>query len=433
MKQKHTRKGGTPLLQLKTRIFLFSVILLFATTGMAQVFEPDSLETTDSITEAEYSFVNYEADTIKNARLLTNFFSKLLKLENGDTSQINIVHIGDSHIQADFITREVRKNLQLRFGNAGRGLVFPLRVTGTNEPADYRSASGAVWSVTRINSQMRNPEPGIAGISMQTQQSGDFFELTTFNHDDLDYSFNQVVLIHSKDSLQYDCRISSSPEKQGYLMSALPADPGDCITIVPFLHSTNFVRIQTEATELNQQSATINGIILQNSKPGIMYHSIGINGAHFSDYNQSPLFFRQLQLLKPDLIIISLGTNEGANVKITEDEVVTEVIKMVQNIKAAAPSTGLLLTTPADDYFRKKYKNPYLESVQRSLLKCAEMEQLATWDLYSVTGGFGSCIQWRSAGLLQRDGIHYNKPGYSLQGQLLYNALIDSYLKYAAD
>lgn len=408
--------------------FIGLIVILFISLG-ARGQETDA----DTLSSAEFPFINYNADTLMNAKQLLPFFNKLLKLENGDTNRISILHIGDSHIQADFLTREIRKNLQLRFGNAGRGLVFPLRVAGTNEPLDYRSSTNTNWTVAKINSQNRLPDPGISGISMLSGESGAYFDLTTFNHDDLDYAFDQVTLIHAKDSLQFDCRITDSASRFGYLMSAGAFETGDCKTWVPFGHPTNFVRIQAEQTEAVQSSIIINGVILQNSKPGILYHSVGINGAHFSDYNNSPVFYRQLKVLKPDLIIISLGTNEGANIKVTVDEIIASVAAMLQKIRSVNPETCILIATPADDYFRRKYKNPYLEAVQRALLQTADQEGVACWDMYGITGGFGSCAEWRKASMMQRDGVHFNKQGYALQGDLLYKALIDSYLKYAAD
>ncbi len=387
----------------------------------------------DTLGAVEFSFINYEADTLINATHLVPFFEKLLKLENGDTNQVSILHIGDSHIQADFLTREVRKDFQQKFGNAGRGLVFPLRVAGTNEPNDYRSSTNAGWTVAKINSANRYPEPGISGIAMSANQTGVYFDITTLNHDDLDYAFDQVTLIHTKDSLQFDCRFTDSPPKFGYLMSASPIEPGEITTSVRFEHPTNYVRIQAEQTEVGQSSATVNGLVLTNNKPGILYNSVGINGAHFSDYNNSPLFYAQLKVLKPDLVIVSLGTNEGANIKVTVDEVIASVTLMVQSIKSVNPGTCILIATPADDYFRKKYKNPYLEAVQRALKQSAEQEHVACWDMYGISGGFGSCSEWKKAAMIQKDGVHYNKQGYTLQGSLLFKALIDSYLRYAAD
>jgi lysophospholipase L1-like esterase len=415
------------LLSMRNKI-LTLITLFFISLGLkGQVTE------TDTLGVVEFPFINYEGDTLINAEYLVPFFNKLLNLENGDSSRISILHIGDSHIQADFLTREVRKSLQLRFGNAGRGLVFPLRVAGTNEPADYRSSTNVGWAVAKINSPNQVPEPGICGISMCSEETGGFFDITTSNHDDLDYAFDQVTLIHTKDSLQFDCRFTDSPSKFGYLMSARPLEPDEISTSVQFQQPTNYVRIQAEQTEAGQSSITINGLILQNNLPGILYNSVGINGAHFSDYNNSPLFYRQLKVLKPDLVIISLGTNEGANIKVTEDEIIASASAMIQSIRLVNPESCILIATPTDDYYRKKYKNPYLEAVQRALIKSADIEHVACWDLYNITGGFGSCTEWRKASLMQSDGVHFNKQGYTVQGSLLYKALIDSYLRYAAD
>jgi lysophospholipase L1-like esterase len=215
-------------------------------------------------------------------------------------------------------------------------------------------------------------------------------------------------------------------------MSAEAMEPGDCSTRVPFLHPSNFVRIQAEQTENNQNSVTLNGVILQNSLPGILYHSVGINGAHYSDYNSSPQFFRQMKMLKPDLVIISMGTNEGANTKVTMDEIIAQVTTTVQSIRAVNPATCILITTPTDDYLKKKYKNPYLEAVQRAIVQSASQQGVACWDLYNITGGFGSCAEWRKAALMQRDGVHFTKTGYLVQGDLLFKALIYGYQKYAA-
>jgi len=432
MKLINTRKGGKPLLRYLNKFIVTLLVLCSFTGAFAQVVEPDSLSFESGDSLAEYPFINFEADTILNGAHLYPFLTKLINLENGDSTRVSILHIGDSHIQADFITRVVRKNFQLRFGNAGRGLVFPLRVAGTNEPADYRSSSNGEWTTTKINSQVKYIEPGISGISMMSDTPGTSFDIRTFNHDDLDYSFNEVTLIHSKDSIQYDCRFTDDAAKFGYLMSAQPMEGEMYTTSVQFGHATNYVQIQAEQTEISQKSTIVNGVVLKNNCPGVLYHSVGINGAHYADYNSSPLFFKQIQLLKPDLVILSLGTNEGANIKISEAEMMNSVISMVQKVKSAVPGVNILITTPADDYFRKKYKNPYLETVQRALIKSAENEKVACWDLYSISGGYGSCVEWRKAAMLQRDGVHFNKQGYTLQGLLLYNALIDSFTRYAA-
>jgi hypothetical protein len=83
-------------------IFCFILIFGFSLVTKGQVVVSDSISEVDTLSNTEYSFINYDADTLISGNLLTPFFNKLLKLEDGDTNQINILHIGDSHIQADF-------------------------------------------------------------------------------------------------------------------------------------------------------------------------------------------------------------------------------------------------------------------------------------------------------------------------------------------
>ena len=64
-------------------------------------------------------------------------------------------------------------------------------------------------------------------------------------------------------------------------------------------------------------------------------------------------------------VVGSKETNEGVNIKVTEEEIVASVSAMVQSIRLVNPETCIMIATPADNYFRKKYKNPYQEAVQR--------------------------------------------------------------------
>ena len=64
---------------------------------------------------------------IYNAKALNDFFHKLEKNEDQKNQKINIVHIGDSHIQGDLMTNEIRKKLQQRFVCIICGL--PMKIT----------------------------------------------------------------------------------------------------------------------------------------------------------------------------------------------------------------------------------------------------------------------------------------------------------------
>ncbi|MGZ5243917.1 MAG: hypothetical protein ACXWW0_08480, partial [Bacteroidia bacterium] len=89
----------------------------------------------------KYSFIKYDENELfmpEEARINT-FFGKLAHLVSVGDKQINIVHIGDSHIQADFFSNRMRQMFQSYFigGNGGRGFVFPYTMARTNNPSNY--------------------------------------------------------------------------------------------------------------------------------------------------------------------------------------------------------------------------------------------------------------------------------------------------------
>ncbi len=114
------------------KMIIFFCCLFFSANDKTQ--KTDSLPTTKSMIHKVDSITvdSVSDDQIYNAKVLKDFFEKLKENENSRDQKINIVHIGDSHIQSDLMTNEVRKKLQQQFGNGGRGLVFPYQLAKTN-------------------------------------------------------------------------------------------------------------------------------------------------------------------------------------------------------------------------------------------------------------------------------------------------------------
>jgi hypothetical protein len=45
-------------------------------------------------------------------------------------------------------------------------------------------------------------------------------------------------------------------------------------------------------------------------------------------------------------------------------------------------------------------------------------------------GGYRSMLRWQKEGLASKDKVHFTNRGYTLLGQLMYDALNTSYLNY---
>jgi hypothetical protein len=391
-------------------LFIFTVLIVATSNTSAEGL-------------SKYPFVNLTEIRVNNDSALIVFFAKLAKLQKNElNSKINIVHIGDSHIQGDFLTGETRKLFQQNFGNGGRGLIFPYRLAGSYESNDFHSASDNLWSRAAIISSKRVFEPGLSGLSIRPIDSKASLTLTTNNHDTLDYSFDNIKLIcRNNDSARVQTSFSDSKNDINKLVLVEKDNSYD----VELGSSTNQIRFTTN------QKLTIDGFVLEKNLPGILYHVIGVTGAHYANYSHAPVFFEQLSVLKPDVILISQGTNEGVNTSITKAGLIIQIEKMVHNIQHSNPGIPVVLVTPFDSYFKKNTFNKYLGIVRSAVLEVAQRNNLAYIDCYQITGGWGSAKYWRKYELLRPDGIHYTKQGYALQGEIIYHAFINSYLKYA--
>lgn len=176
------------------------------------------------------------------------------------------------------------------------------------------------------------------------------------------------------------------------------------------------------------------GISLETGAPGVAYQVFGINGATAQKFC-NPESISRIASLKPDLVIISFGTNEGNTRRYNATQHRNQLDMLMRMLKESCPSTTFLLTTPPGAYIRYRgtfSENGNTEKVADVITGYADEHGYAYWDLYDISGGKeNACRNWYQNKLMQRDRIHFTKYGYELMGELLFQALIKSYNAYA--
>lgn len=372
---------------------------------------------------------------------LESFFHELDELMLRKDTVVSIVHLGDSHIQAGFLTGQVMRRLQEVFGNAGRGWVGPLKLSKVNEPNDYYINSVVrEWTVGRCIQQNPKAPVGIGGFGIQTVSPSVNFDVMIGPVNGAGYSFNQAVI--------YRCEKSMPMLPAGMLKDSIRTSlstkncvPGiladtfyiSCLTDTLQLQSTRRKQGTDSLLPASSFTNTYFGFKLTNGGPGLLYHSIGINGAMFVNYTDRT-YLEQLKALQPSLLIISMGTNETFGRRFNKPEFKEQVKTFISLVKEVLPNTSIILTTPAECYKRVTVnkKRSYIrhENIEKAadvITEVAREEGVACWDLFTMTGGKGSYRNWFDKKLMGRDRIHFTKEGYWEQGELLYRAFIKSY------
>ena len=378
------------------------------------------------------------------AAVWRRFFAELDSLRAGKDTVISIVQLGDSHIQAGHFSGQVMREFHRVFGNAGRGWIAPFKLGKSNEPDDYFIKSDIKdWICGKCIQHERKTPIGIGGIGIRSFTSSIHWDVIITPVNGAGYAFNRAILYRGDKAMPFlptgrsksDVRLASA---NSLCALGVMADTLYCNQLVDtlFLQSS---RRKVDSGELLPASTFKNlyyGLSLTNGSPGILYHGIGVNGAMFTHYTDTA-YVKQLALLQPALLIISLGTNETFGRRFQSEEFEGQVKQFLVMVKRYLPETAILLTTPPECYKRiwvnKKRqftRNTQTEVAASTLRKVAKEEGVACWDLFQTTGGKQSCKRWLNQHLLGRDRIHFTREGYHEQGLLLFRALMQAFNQF---
>lgn len=464
------------------------LVLSFTLFGYCQEKKPTQISQ-DSIfakeVEADFTEIDVATNSIGNSVMLTTFYDKLYQLETQKKGKINIVHIGDSHVQADLFTAKIRRELQSVFGNGGFGFTFPYSVAKTNNSAPVRyTARGNFESFRNMKADLSKPV-GLSGMSFETTNSNFTINLSI---QDKAYFFNTLKIVTPKNAQSFAVSLAGKNtviERQIPQSVSYKIKNGDVLGSIAnkynvslaalkkanglksnMIHPGKILKIPTQGTqsksivtyepiaislenaadhyEFNSEiplekiaivghkdakDYALNGIILENNEPGIIYHSIGVNGAKGMDFNKFPLFYEQLPTLQPDLVVISLGTNESFD-KQTKEVYFEEITKMITGIRENTPNAAILVMTAPPSVLYRKFQNTYIEEYAELLQENTTVLNYATYDLLAILGGNKGTPKNAAKGYLASDKVHYTKIGYEKQAELFVTGFMHSYENY---
>lgn len=399
----------------------------------------------DTVTLPPLSYsIGQKQDSVRFAVALQSFFAGLDSLRAGKDTVLTVVHLGDSHIQAGYYSGKMMRLMQAEFGNAGRGWVAPFKLGRLNEPDDYFITSTVrEWTMGRSTQVKKRTPLGPGGIGIRSTSPSINLNVYMAPQNGAGYSFNQAIFYRGEKAMPM-LPTGRLKDSVGVSLASVPAADGvladtfrlSFLSDTLLLHSTRRKQGTDQLLPASSFNNVYYGFSLTNGKPGILYHSIGVNGAMYVNYTDET-FIRRLALLRPALLIVSLGTNETFGTRFNRAEFGRQARAFVLLVKTYMPDAAVLLTTPPECY-RRRYvnkkrtyvRNANTQLAAQTLVEVAREEGLACWDLFAATGGKGSCVDWQEEKLMRKDRIHFTKEGYREQGTLLYRALMQTYNKH---
>ena len=243
------------------------------------------------------------------------------------------------------------------------------------------------------------------------------------------YDFNKVYLLGHCDSgaMRPMLKIQDSVVIEGVYDSAKRAYSFD----LPF-YADAFTLYFEEQDSL-WGTFCLRGFWLDNGLPGISYVDIGVNSASVPSYLRCKYLENDLTFVKPDLCIFSIWINDASGTDFDTTFFQNNYKELIRRIRSVSPDCAILFTTN-NDSFRKVGKRYYNNEngllAQQAFYSLSTYYKTGVWDLFSFMGGLNSMKIWEEKGLAQRDKVHFTSQGYSLIGDLIYNAFVAEYINY---
>jgi len=388
---------------------------------------------------------------------LSRFYTALAQLESGKRDRpVVVLHLGDSHIAADRFSGDLRQQLQQRFGDAGRGLVQPGKAFKYFNARGVSTRQSGGWNAA--NSFYNAPGPfSLTGIRLETASAGETLKLVVEKpgrQQEIEIEFlagpkaGSVELNVGGKVQTLDLR---APKRQ----------------IRRFKVNAGTVSLKT----LDARPVAVLGWSSQLPKPGLRYVSFGLPGASADVMARwSPaLITAEMKSLKPDLIILGYGTNEGfkddlnpVNYQRRYEALAGRLKKMANNpsllVLGAPDSTRLLkyarkqgvelsckqlspqevaqystLVAQKSDQLARWHAPPGLARVRNALKRAAKNMKAAYWDWSTVMGGTCGTYRWAQAKppLAYGDNVHFTDAGSKRAATALYKYLMKGYGQFS--
>ena len=378
----------------------------------------------------EYNFLNDSINYFEyyNSDALSQFFEAL---KNADQKKVKVLHVGDSHVQADIGANYIRNYLQHIFGFGGRGAVFPYAAAATHAGHDYYTSSTGKWTRARDIDLKPALPLGVSGITIRTSDTSATFTLKFLAE-------RAQIKEHCK-RMKLFCARGDSCFSMSYKI-----DDGHWTEINALKDSLNrsyidvilnnapltTLKFKFRKENAFQNFAEIYGLSLESiENKGILYNSVGINGARVEAVLKMDLFEPQMAIYDPDLVVIDLIANDLAFGDFDEKRVRSDLDKVIDRIRNYKPECSILLAGMQDAYVHKRnVVNAQIYS--RFLRRYCKEKQVAFYDYFSAAGGRYVMKKWRTAKLVTNDMCHLTVDGYRLKGKLFSNALLRAYNHY---
>jgi lysophospholipase L1-like esterase len=334
---------------------------------------------------------------------LDHLYEALARTERHEPGAITrVTHYGDSPTTADLITGDIRAMLQARFGDAGHGFVLLAKPWAWYQHRGAR-LGGSGWEIFPVTRfEIKDGFYGLGGVNF----TGGASASTRIHLDDRGQSHFDLYFLREPGGGTVE--VSAN----GAAVASVPtagdkAFPGFASFDVPGGASS---------LELKPDGPVrLFGITTEKPDPGVVYDSIGLNGASITVLSRrfnAAHWTAELQHRHPDLVTINYGTNEAGSAPFIDKQYEKELREAIRRVRAALPDSSILVMSPMD---RGHLTGPGDIETMDTIPRIVDTQRRVAadtgcgfFDTYAAMGGAGTMSRWYNSQprLVYADFIH---------------------------
>lgn len=321
--------------------------------------------------------------------------------------------IGDSYIEGDIMTMNLRENLQNRFGGKGIGYVPAFTELTGFRTSVKQSCDG--WIRHEIRTDAPDDKKILQGEYYSSNGSGNSRFKGVSSPARLDSWDRTSVVCLAPGGGEITLSTDSSTQ-------TFPLDASNIVRSFSLNGSTSSASIKASV------GVNVMGVYLDGNT-GVAVDNMSLRGYSGRTHrNLSKERAREIrEFIDYDLIIVEYGTN-ALSTQQKEYGGYSEILKGVINrIKECYPNSDILLLGIGD---RGQKSGTDVKSIPTATnmvdaqRKAARDAGVMFWDTRQAMGGENSVVAWREKGMINPDYVHLNSKGGKEIARLLTNAII---------
>ena len=369
----------------------------------------------EDIRPTSASIVDFEDfDTLATTR----FDTFISKLANGE--DVRIAFMGDSFVEGDIVTCDLREELQSRFGGRGAGFIPADIPFATVRKSIKRTSSN--WKTYSVMKPKEAPEAlrerlFVSGYLAEGRAGATTRWQTTSSHASLDSCTQARILLISRDTSRVEVVLGDTLSNEFMIAG------DERVREIYVEGSVDDIRLRVVEGSVMCYGASLEG----NGGVTVDNFSVRSNNGH-AIFGTSATVNRQVdEMLGYDLVVLQYGLNIMQKGQRVYAKYRDQVRDMIAYAERCFPNAAILVVGVSDRWVKNSETNAYepigsvdaLTSYQRA---AADSCKVVFWNTSRVMKDLGGMPAFVSNGWAAKDYTHINYAG----GKRIANALTEA-------